>query len=110
MEFRGRQKVGTRKEFHHRGPIGYRGSGSGDSETQAEAERSRRSVRPTRAVRPTGAFDFVGARIAQSGRALGKRVWKSRRPTHSGVIVMRTMDEIMEARLFTQAFPCSGPK
>ena len=45
-------------------------------------------------------FDFVKPRISRivirgyDERALGKRVWKSSRPTHSGVTVMRTMFEI----------------
>jgi hypothetical protein len=45
-------------------------------------------------------FDFVKPRISRivirgyDEMALGKRVWKSSRPTHSGVTVMRTMFEI----------------
>ena len=31
----------------------------------------------------------------QLASALGKRVWKSSSPTHSGVTVMRTMEEII---------------
>jgi len=46
----------------------------------------------------------------QDDRALGKRVWKSSRPTHSGVTVIRTMFEIMLRSFSTQALPCSGPK
>jgi hypothetical protein len=46
----------------------------------------------------------------QDDKALGKRVWKSSRPTHSGVTVMRTMLEIIVPSRSTQAWPCSRPK
>jgi len=45
-----------------------------------------------------------------SGRALGNLVWKSSTPTHSGVIVTRTIDETIFPIRATQACPCSRPK
>ena len=52
-----------------------------------------------------GTIEVVPILLGQSGRALGNRVWKSRRPTHSGLIVIRTMEETIAPRFLTQAFP-----
>jgi len=51
--------------------------------------------------RPTGNCSArqssgAGPGKPQLASALGKRVWKSSRPTHSGVMVIRTIEEIME--------------
>src|ERR1700730_16631291 len=50
------------------------------------------------------------ARTLYSGKALGKRVWKSSRPTQSGVIVIRTMDGTICSSCATQALPWFVPK
>jgi hypothetical protein len=43
--------------------------------------------------------------VTQPASALGKRVWKSRRPTHSGVMVMRTTEEIKLRKWLTSPGP-----
>lgn len=49
-------------------------------------------------------------RLRYNGRALGNRVWKSSNPTHSGVTVTRTIEEIILPICSTHAGPCTGPK
>ena len=54
--------------------------------------------------------ESLSADTNQPANALGNRFWKSSRPTHWGVIVMRTIEEIIVRSWLTQACPCSVPK
>src|SRR6185295_9183804 len=46
----------------------------------------------------------------QADSALGKRVGKSSSPTHSGLILLRTICVLLLPNCSTHAFPCALPK
>ena len=50
-------------------------------------------------------LETFSSRRGQPASALGKRVWKSSKPTHWGMIVTRTMLAIIPRSCLTQAFP-----
>lgn len=63
------------------------------------------------AVKDAGIVAFAqDDRMIHPANALGNRVWKSSRPAHCGVMVMRTIEETTPRNWLSQPFANSGSK